>query len=78
MRLTKPTEQIHAGQRYMLPSGRTAIVHDVYKNFLKKNEVTLRYEQTQIKGQGEYVNFSENNVRKICYRLSDKPTQDTK
>lgn len=72
MRLTQPTESLAVGQRYMLPSGRTATIYKLYKNYEGQQEVTLLFERSQIKGQGEYVDFSEHNVRNICFRLSHK------
>jgi len=72
MRLTQPTEALEVGQRYMMPSGRTATIYELYNNENNVQEVTLKYEHTQIKGQRELVDLSEYNVRNICYRLAQK------
>jgi len=72
MRLTQPTEALEVGQRYMMPSGRTVTIYKLYNNYNNVQEVTLKYEQTQVKGQKELVDFSEYNVRNICYRLAQK------
>lgn len=72
MRLTQAKESLEVGQRYMMPSGRTATIYKLYKNYEGNQEVTLKYEKTQIKGQGEFVDFSEYNVRTTCFRLAQK------
>ena len=72
MRRTRTTEPLEVGQRYMLPSGRTATIYKLYNNYEGRQEITFLFEKSQIKGQGEFVNFSEHNVRSICFRLANK------
>ena len=72
MRHTRKVEALEVGQRYMMPSGRTAVIYKMYKNYEGQQEVSMRYEKSQIKGQGEFVDFSEHNVRSVCFRLAQK------